>query len=50
VNDTKNAKELRKTIRELKKAEELKPINCDCDCFLPQAAPIIENDSTAVTK
>lgn len=34
ANDTKNAAELRKAIKELKKAEELKPKNCDCDCFL----------------
>jgi len=32
--DTKNAAELRTAIKELKKAEDLKPKNCDCDCFL----------------
>jgi Cytochrome c len=32
VNDTKNADTLRKVIRELKSAEELKPKKCDCDC------------------
>jgi hypothetical protein len=31
VNDTKNADTLRKVIRELKSAEELKPKKCDCD-------------------
>jgi mono/diheme cytochrome c family protein len=39
ANDTKNAAELRKVIKELKKAEDLKPKNCDCDCFL-----IVEED------
>jgi len=36
ANDTKNAAELRKAIKELKKAEALKPKNCDCDCFLSE--------------
>ncbi|WP_165760142.1 hypothetical protein [Niastella populi] len=35
ANDTKNAASLRKSIRELEKAEQLKPKNCDCDCFTP---------------
>jgi uncharacterized protein HemX len=41
ANDTKNAAELRKAIKELKKAEDLKPKNCDCDCFMsePPEAP-----------
>jgi len=34
ANDTKNAAELRTAIKEMKKAEQLKPKNCDCDCFL----------------
>jgi mono/diheme cytochrome c family protein len=34
ISDTKNAAELRTAIKELKKAEDLKPKNCDCDCFL----------------
>lgn len=32
VSDTKNANELRKVIKDLKSAEDLKPKNCDCDC------------------
>jgi len=34
VGDTKNAAQLKIAIKELKKAEALKPKNCDCDCFL----------------
>jgi cytochrome c2 len=33
ANDTKKAAELRKTILNLKNAEDLKPKNCDCACF-----------------
>jgi len=38
-NDTRNSAELRKAIKELKNAEQLKPKNCDCDCFFNEAAP-----------
>lgn len=34
ANDTKNAAELRAAVKELKNAEQLKPKNCNCDCFL----------------
>jgi hypothetical protein len=34
VKDTKNAEEMRNAVKELKKAEQLKPKHCDCDCFL----------------
>ena len=39
ANETKTGKELREVIKKLEKAEELKPKNCDCDCF-QQSAPI----------
>jgi cytochrome c5 len=32
VRDSKNVAELRKTIRDLKEAEKLKPKNCNCGC------------------
>ena len=38
ANETKTGKELREVIKKLEKAEELKPKNCDCDCFR-QSAP-----------
>lgn len=34
VDDTKTGIELRKVIKELKSAGQLKPKNCDCDCIL----------------
>ncbi len=34
VNETKTGQELREVTRKIKKAEELKPKNCDCSCFL----------------
>jgi hypothetical protein len=34
AKDTKIANEMRTAVKELKKAEQLKPKNCDCDCFL----------------
>jgi mono/diheme cytochrome c family protein len=41
ANDTKNSAALRNAIKELKKAEDLKPKNCNCDCFLtPMEASI----------
>ncbi|WP_205509316.1 c-type cytochrome [Longitalea arenae] len=39
VNDTKNAAALRQAIRELKNAEQLKPKQCDCDCFVITPIP-----------
>jgi hypothetical protein len=36
ANDTKNAEELKNVVKELKKAEELKPKNCNCDCFIEE--------------
>jgi mono/diheme cytochrome c family protein len=50
AKDTKNAAELRKAIRELKNAEQLKPKNCNCDCFLkaPEAEPIDSMELTTV--
>jgi mono/diheme cytochrome c family protein len=36
---TQTGIELRKVIRELKSAEQLKPKNCNCNCVEPQAAP-----------
>ncbi|MDF2187471.1 c-type cytochrome [Paraflavitalea sp. CAU 1676] len=32
VDDTKTGIELKKVIKELRNAEQLKPVNCDCDC------------------
>ena len=32
VEDTKNASQLRTTIKSLKEAQKLKPVNCNCDC------------------
>jgi cytochrome c551/c552 len=32
ISETKNANELRKVIKDLKKAEDIKPKNCDCAC------------------
>jgi hypothetical protein len=34
AKDTKTAEEMRNAVKELKKAEQLKPKHCDCDCFL----------------
>jgi len=45
ANDTKNSAELKKAIKELKNAEQLKPKNCDCDCFFNEAAPAFEGNS-----
>ena len=33
VQQTKNADAIRKTDKELKEAEKLKPVNCNCDCL-----------------
>lgn len=44
ANDTKNAAELRTAVKELKNAEQLKPKNCDCDCFIDNT---IDNSSGA---
>jgi hypothetical protein len=33
VKETKNAEAIRQTDKELSKAEKLKPVNCNCDCF-----------------
>ena len=38
AQDTPNADELRKAIRELKKVEQFKPKNCDCNCFFEEPA------------
>ncbi len=50
VADSKNADEIRKTDtdlknidQELKKAEDLKPKNCDCDCGSERAATVTSN-------
>lgn len=40
VGDAKNAEEIRKTDRELKVVEDLKPKNCDCNCG--RAAPAMD--------
>lgn len=37
VKDSKNAKEINVIDKELKKTENLKPKNCDCDFLLPQS-------------
>ena len=39
IEDSKNAKEIKTIERELKKAEHLKPKNCDCD-YLISAQPV----------
>ncbi len=51
INDTRNAAELRTAIKELKKADALKPKNCDCDCFLNdphEAASGSESDYSTI--
>jgi hypothetical protein len=49
VADTKVAEELRKTIRNLKKAEELEPKTCDCNCFLRQEADSVLEEGPIIT-
>jgi mono/diheme cytochrome c family protein len=44
AKDTKNAAELRNAVKELEKADQLKPKNCDCDCFLDKPATVDEID------
>ncbi|AEW01778.1 hypothetical protein A4D02_07175 [Niastella koreensis] len=46
ANDTKHSAELRKAVKELKNAEQLKPKNCDCDCFIDN--PPVTTDSDHV--
>jgi cytochrome c2 len=47
INDTRNAAELRTAIKELKKAEQLKPKNCDCDCFLNEPLEAVSVSGSA---
>ncbi|MFT3825552.1 MAG: cytochrome c [Chitinophagaceae bacterium] len=46
VNETAIAPDLRKTIKDLKDIEKLKPANCDCDCYLPFDIDLITDSSS----
>ena len=45
VEDTKNASQLRETIRDIKEAQKLKPSNCDCDCYTRKDVPELYVDT-----
>jgi hypothetical protein len=44
VKDSKNANELRKTVRDLKAAEQFKPKNCNCDCGILQQTDTTQSE------
>jgi hypothetical protein len=46
AKDTKNAAELRNAVKELKNAEQLKPKNCDCDCFFIDSNRAVYREAT----